>query len=226
MRKEKWFLGALILILLALVFLKPPVGWQVRDILVDGFWEDSSSNGENPLVLENEILKAELVKLQNIKEQLGEWSSEYVPAMVYTRYPFNVKNEFLVSAGRDQGIRVGQAVILSEGVLIGRVEQVFKNTGLVRTIFDNQWRLSVRIGKDGAEGLLVGGGEPKVTLISKEINVQLKDVVYSVDPGFPYGLVLGEVIDVGLTKDQLFQEIKLGVGYDLGRARMVLILRE
>ncbi len=44
--------------------------------------------------------------------------------MVYSRYPMNFKNELLTSAGSDDGVATGDAVIF-QGMLIGQVRTVF-----------------------------------------------------------------------------------------------------
>ena len=226
MKRKHGFLWILILILLVFIFWKPQIGWQAKSILVKGFWDSAREGGSNELVLENESLRTKLAIFEDIKDQLPNYSEKEIRAMVYASYPFNLKNEVLVGAGRNQGVEVGQAVVVQDKVLLGRVEEVFKNTALVRTVLDNRWRSSARIGKKGIEGLLVGGSKPKLTLVSRDAAISLGDIVYNADSGFAYGLVLGEVLNVSLSRDKLFQEVDLGFGYDLGQVRTVIILND
>lgn len=224
--RKNWFLWVLVLILGALIFWKPEAGWQVRGILVDGFWDSPVQDGENLLVLENENLRAKILELQDIKEQLPERNGGDIQAMVYTSYPFNLKDELLINVGRNQGVKAGRAVVVSGRVLIGKVEKVFERTSLIRTLFDSRWRSSVRIGEQGVEALLEGGSRPKLTLISKEAVIGMGSLAYSTDPEFTYGLPLGEVMRVGLSRNKLFQEADLVLGYDLGQVRTVLVINE
>ena len=200
------------------------MGWRTSNILVQGFWDSAYEGGSNALVLENENLRARIALLNDIESQLPDYHEGDIRAMVYASYPFNLKNEILISAGREQGVEMGMAVLIEDRVLLGRVDEVFKNTALAKTILDNRWRSSARIGEDGIQGLLVGGSKPKLTFVSREVAVDLGDVIYSADSEFPYGLVLGEVLNVSLSRDKLFQEVDLGIGYDLGHVRTVVII--
>lgn len=226
MRKKNWILLLLIAIFVTLILWKPQVGWRTRSVLIRDFGDPSPEINLSDLVLENESLRAELAQFQDIKSQLPDYKEGGVVAMVYASYPFNLKNEVLLDAGYNQGVEEEGVVIAKEEVLLGRVEKVFKNTSIIKTVLDNRWRSSARIGKNGIEGLLVGGVKPKLTLVSRDVVVDIGDVVYSADAEFPYGLAIGEVLTVNLSKDKLFQEVELGLGYDLSKVRTVLILNK
>src|SRR3989344_6076119 len=131
MTKANWVLLILAAVLVALIFSAPQLALRLRAF----FLPQTTDTGEK-LVLENTALKAELAKLQNIKSQLPERPYNYVRAIVLSRYPMNFKKEFLVDAGTAQGVEKGRAVVFG-GVLIGRVEKVFEDTALVKTMFDS-----------------------------------------------------------------------------------------
>ncbi|MBI2033769.1 MAG: rod shape-determining protein MreC [Candidatus Liptonbacteria bacterium] len=219
MGRERWLLGILTLLLAALIFLPLPSLLEFKKFLGSGGEEVIN----NP-ILENVALKSELAKLEEIKRQLGEWSPKYLSASVYSRYPFNLKNEFLVNAGLDQGLKGGEAVLIGK-LLVGQVDKVFENTALVRTVFDERWKEAVRIGGEGIDALLEGGNTPKATLIVKDAKISEGDIVYNASPEFPYSLPIAEVKEIGISKDQIFKEAVLEFGYDLGRISAVLILK-
>lgn len=231
MRKESWFLGVLVLILLILIFFSPSRGWDIRGLIAGR----RSGLGYNQLALENQALKAELSLFKGVGEQLPASTGNYVPALVYSRYPFNLKDELTLNAGQDEGVWESEPVVIGLGeetrerflksVLVGSIKKVFQNKSVVTTIFDAGWRSEVRVGEAGAEALLVGGVKPKLTLIRKEANLQEGDAVYSVDSRFPYGLVLGKISEARLASDGLLQEADLELGYDLSRVKVLLILK-
>jgi cell shape-determining protein MreC len=207
-------------IILLLVFIEPRLGWTVRDFLI-GYSERSSSDLES----ENLALKAELAKLNDIKDQLSEWSNDYVAASVYSSYPFNIKRELVVNVGKNQGIRGGEAVLFKR-FLIGRVEEARDDTSVVRTVFDDRWQSSVRIGSSGVDALLRGGGSPRATLIKKSEEILPGTILYDTTPDFPYALPVGEVGETQLSSDGLFQESSVSLRYDFAEMRNVLILKQ
>lgn len=232
MRKKKLFLGILILVLIILILFNPGLGWKIRG-LFEGRYRNQSVDG---LVSENQSLKSELLLLKNVRDSLPKWVADYVPVMVYSRYPFNLKDEILLGAGKNQNIAGNEAVVLSVnknadslisgGILVGRIKTVMENTSLAATIFDSEWRSEVKIGDKGIEALLQGGVKPELTLIKKEVDVKDGDLVYSTDSRFLYGIPLGYLKRVRLAPDHLLKEADLDLGYDLGQVQTLLILKQ
>jgi len=202
-----------------LVFFEPALGTQIRNFVVPGGADDSG----NP-ALTIEPLKAELAKLQNVNSQFPEKSANYIRGMVYSRYPFNFKNEFSIDIGKNEGVIVGKAVTFG-GVLIGKIEKVFDDTALVETIFDSRLQVPVRIGSGAVDALLQGGSLPKASLIPLDSTVANGDIVYSASPDFPYGLPLGEIGDTNIQPDQLFREAPVNFVYNINGIKTVLVAK-
>lgn len=222
----------LILVLVILILFNPGLGWRIRGFF-EGRYRGQDASG---LILENQSLKSELLLLNNIKDSLPKWKADYVPAMVYSQYPFNLKDEILLGAGRNQDIVVGDAVVLtanqnassltSGGILLGRIKTVMDNTSLAVTIFDSEWRSEVKVGDKGVEALLQGGIKPKLTLIKKEADIKDGDLVYNTDSRFQFGIPLGYLKGARLASDQLLKEADLDLSYDLGQIQALLILKQ
>lgn len=230
MRKRHWFFLVLTLVLLFLIFLEPRWGWQASNFLRSGM--SSKSGMDTTMLAENQKLKAEIIRLEAIQDQAFWDSEDYISAVVFARYPFNLKSELLVDVKSEGGVRAGQAVLLAyqagserQAILLGRVAKVFRESVLIETIFDPSWQSSVKIGKKGILALLKGGNEPRVTLIPKEAVISPGDVVYSVDPELPHTAVLGEIYDLSLSSDQVFQEGRLKLVYDFNDLKAVSILK-
>lgn len=217
-RRNQWFLITCIAIFIILIFITPSYGWQIRN------WLEGRKNGESETALtaENEALKAQLAQLQGIAAQLPTSSADYLRAMVYSRYPFNFKNEILVNIGSSEGVSNNKAVIF-RGVLIGTVRDVFDHSSLVTTIFDNSFKLPVRIGSHGYDALFLGGSSPIVASISKTANISPGDIVYSAGAGIEYGLPIALIATTSTSKDDLFQEASLNFAYDINSIQTVLV---
>ncbi len=134
-------------------------------------------------------------------------------ADVYSRYPFNFKNELLTDAGADGGVKSGGAAIF-EGMLVGKIIEVKEELAIVRTVFDPGFSLPVRIGKSKTDALLVGGVEPKLTMIPKNADIAPGDLVYSASADFEYGLLLGTAGTPAISGTNVFSEAPLILGYN------------
>ncbi len=219
MKKKNWFLSLYITILLLLIFFAPSYGWRVRQWLGETHEPPIDPNG---LASENIVLKAQLAELQVVQSQLPVAPSGTIRAMVYSRYPMNFRNELLVNAGAQSGVTAGKAVFFGT-TLIGKVEKVFKDTALVQTVFDGDFKMPVRVGSAGYDALLTGGTEPKAGSIIKTAAVKSGDVIISADPAFPYGAPIGTVRDVAVSADNLFEEATVDFPYDINSIQTVAI---
>jgi cell shape-determining protein MreC len=209
----------LIAVITILIFFGPAYGWELRKFL-----GRESTTGVEQFTLENQNLKTELAKLQNIKNEFPEGVRGSILGVVYSRYPFNFKNQFLINAGKTNGVSANAAITFG-GVLVGKVAKVFDDMALVRTVFDSEFQTPVRIGNAGIEALFKGGNLPKVMLIPMKSEVQKGDIIYSSSPDFPYGLPIGEIADVTMSADQLFKEATVVFAYDINTIQTVLVAK-
>ncbi len=213
-------IGAIIFI--TLIFFAPAYGWKIRAWISGAAAGGPNSGDTTSLADQNEALKAQLATLQVIASQLPRSEKNYLRAMVYSRYPFNFKNEITVDAGSLDGVALGKAAIFN-GILIGTVSQIFPREATIQTVFDDNFKLPVRIGRTGTDALLVGGAAPMATLISKKAPVVLGDPVYAAAPGIPYGLPLGIIVSTSTSADGLFQEAPLNFVYDMNAIETLLV---
>ncbi len=177
------------------------------------------------LRIENDALRAELALLQSIKDRLPVANAKFQTALVYSRYPFNFKKEFVINAGANSGVAPGAAILISgggaESLFVGRVKDVYETTAVVQTIFDAGAQTAVRVGNSGVEALLKGGNEPTVILIPKEAVIQAGDPVYVVEAGAPLGIAVGSIGELKFSSDQFFKEATLRLSYDLPAIEVV-----
>ncbi len=196
------FVSALILIGITAFFL-------VNNFLI------ASKNNLVEMVSLRPLAKAELV-------QQGRRSA--LVAQVYSTYPLNYKNLLSINAGLADGVTVGMPVTAEGNILIGQIIEVSGSQSLVRTIFDKDWSLPVRIGAAEKDALLVGGQNPRLTLIDKNAEIHSGDVVVSAKKDLPYGLKVGEVAVVQQSVSSSFKEAGLIFSYDTKDLRKVSIL--
>ncbi len=219
---------SIVLTAIAIFLLIFPVSaWPLQSWLRFG-WGGRPVGGEAiPTNIEVQDLRSRLDALSSATTFLPAEKSDYAAAFIYSRYPFNFKNEILVSAGEKSGVKTGAVVAIpgngNSTSLLGRVTSIWPDKALVQTVFDPRFQLAVRVGSSGADALLSGGSEPRLTLIAKNAAVKEGDTVYSAADDLPYGLPIGSIRSITLSSDELFREAVLDLPYDLNSLRVVWI---
>lgn len=223
---DHWISGMLIVALALLIFFAPSYGWTIRAWLSPspGGSAGATQTDQPTLAAQNAALQAQLAKLQVIASQLPTSTPSDVRAMVYSRYPMNFRNELLVSAGSDDGVAAGDAVMF-QGMLLGQVQAVFSSEAVVQTIFDNTLKMPVRIGNGGVNGLLQGGANPVIGSIAANAPVAAGDIVYSAAPGIPYAAPIATIVATSTSADDLFQQATISFPYDINDVETVLIIK-
>ncbi len=225
--RDQWLYGILIALLCLLGLLYPSVGWVGKAIL---FRHGDDVNATQELVRRVQSLEAERVTLRSIQDSIAYDKGK--PAFVFSRYPFNAKQEIVVSIGSDNAISIGDVAMVPSngpdgqpsGVLLGKVTKVYEHTSVVQTVFDSKFEMAVRVGDHSVDALLRGGGVPHITLIPRRSGVQKGDIVYSASQTMPYGLALGAIDELAPAKDTALDEASLVLGYDINRLQAITII--
>ncbi len=188
--------------------------------------------GITALFLANDFLTAgknklaAMVNLRPLTEPqiIQQGKRSVLMAQVYSTFPFNHKHLLAINAGADQGVVVGMPVTAEGNLLLGQIVEVSERQALAQTIFDNNWTLPVRVGPTLRDALLVGGQNPRLTLIDKNDVVQKGDIVISAKKEFPYGMSVGEVGEVNNLVARSFQEAELVLPYTMRDLREVAVI--
>lgn len=149
---------------------------------------------------------------------------EALVAQVYSTYPFNHRNLLSINGGARNQVKPGLSVTIDGKFLLGQVIESLERLSVVRTIFDKDFSLPVRLGDEGINALLAGGQSPRLTLIEKNARIKEGDLVYSAGRDFPYGLKIGTV---GIITDSLaksFKEAVLDLPYQMNNLQKVVVL--
>lgn len=169
---------------------------------------------------------------ENLRAQIMEFKTRAVPVageektlkvQRYATYPFNIHNLITIRAGADEGVTVGAPVMVESHLFLGQVVEVERNYSVVRTIFDDHFRLAVKIGEAGVEALLLGGRKPKLTLIDKDAALSNGQTVWTADREAPFGLLVGEAERIRYKTAEAFQEADVHVPYELGSIEEVVV---
>ncbi|MCB9802682.1 rod shape-determining protein MreC [Candidatus Nomurabacteria bacterium] len=155
------------------------------------------------LAQENKELRA-LLSLKKEKDY------QLVVANILSRDLIN-QNLLVLDFGSQQGVKVGQAVVVDEGVIVGKIIEVREEASVARLLTDNLSKIAVSVGQDQlVSGILEGslGLGMKLRYIPQEQEIKKGDLVVSspLSENIPAGLVVGQIEKVEFSEEELFKE--------------------
>lgn len=195
-------------------------------------------NTNKKLAWENRWLRQRLKKsnykvnkgLIAIDDTLYKQQYKYIPATVI-QSTFDRRNNYMtIDAGKNQGIKVGDGVFSSKGV-VGKVFLVGSNYSLVKTILSKDINIDVMFLKGGAFGLLKWDGKNprlvQVEGISNDIRVKhwAKIVTRGGSGIFPRGIPVGKVYQRKFLEGKPLWEIQLFTAEDFRTIQQVYIVK-
>lgn len=230
--REQAAYGMVIAALVLLTVLYPSAGFAVRQLF---FSQSNADRAYQELERRLQVLEAERATNASLPSAAIGAESPGIAAFVFSRYPFNFRHELLINEGTAAGIAAGDVALAPlaapldggaprEGIFLGKVKAVYETSASIETIFNPSFESAVRIGKAGIDALLVGGTDPKATLIPRRADVKEGDIVYAAAPDIPYGIAIGEVARLAPSRDNIFMEATLTFAYDVNRVTVVRVV--
>ncbi len=221
--------------------------WMAGIITKSAYQVESTKNLANEVLeksnriktLEQKLADQEM-ELTRLKEQSKDTSNlrallglretldrKTIAADIITRNPDNWFEQVTIDKGGLDKVRVGSAVITSQGV-VGQITSVSRDASVVRLLTDPDQKMGVLIQRIGQPGVLSGRHKAPAVIdfIPVGTNVDVGDKVVSLGNGgiFPSGHPVGTVIAVrrDVNGTTLSIEVKLSENfYDL---RQVLVV--
>jgi rod shape-determining protein MreC len=116
----------------------------------------------------------------------------------------------MIDKGRENGVGEGMPVIVSEGILVGKVEEVFTYSAKVLLLTDSSSFVNAINLESGARGILTGEYSLGLTfgMVAQTdvLNVGDNIVTSGLGGSFPKGLLIGKIQNTKNTQDKLFQQ--------------------
>ena len=187
----------------------------------------------NQLLAEN--IKLKEVKRENkfLRKQLDfVESSEYklISAFVLARDPSGLFQFITINKGERDGVEQGMPVIISGGILVGKVKETTRTTSKVLLITDSSSRLPGLIQESRATGIVKGKMSLGLVMemIPQDIKVEREDIIITSDLGgeFPKGLLIGKVEEVQTAENELFQKARVKPACDFRNLEIVSVITQ
>ena len=212
--------------------------WEKHKTLLEAEAENEKLTAKIDLLIEeNNILKQNEEELKRLRE-LYSLDQEYlqyekVAARVIAKDSENWFQVFRIDKGSKDGIMVDQNV-MAKGGLVGIVTDVGLNYATVRSIIDDESRVSC-MGIQSSDTCIVAGdlqlfeeGRLRITYMKKEAVIQDGDriVTSNISSKFLPGILVGFAIGIEEDEKRLMKNGYLIPAADFTDIREVLVLKE
>ena len=172
------------------------------------------------LLRENNALVSELAALKSVSKE-NETLREHLNlapkdkfelelCFVIGKDPEGLGSWLLIGKGSLDGIQMDMPVVVSGGILIGKIDEVGLDSARVRLLTDSTSAVNAVDLETGARGLIKGayGLGMIMDMISQSDVLNEGDVVVTSGLGneFPKGLLIGKVQEIKFSSDRLFQQ--------------------
>ena len=187
---------------------------------------------------ENVALRAEKAALQDVKNENGQLRDQLqllprekfslIAAEVIAPDPLGQGNWMTINRGTRSGIVVGAPVIVSGGILMGRVHEVFATSARIMLTTHPESVVNATVSDTGAQGIVKGhyglGLTFDMALQTDSIPIGATVVTSRIGDALPQGLSLGVVQEVHPSEDGLFQQATLTPSSGDMRQRFVFVI--
>ena len=174
---------------------------------------------------ENERLR-ELLELKELHDDY-----ELVDTYVISRSSTDWNSTITIDKGTAYGIEVGMCAITANGEVVGLVTEAGANYCTVKTVLDSSLEISAVIASTGYSGMVVGGystgdqGRLRMNYLPGTAIIRNKDqVVTSGSTVYPRNLVLGTIIDAGVSDTGVSKYAVLDPAADIDNLEQVFVL--
>jgi len=172
---------------------------------------------------ENEILRGEMKLAPREKYDLEA-------SFIIAQDPGSRGNRFLIDKGKNSGISENMPVIVSGGILVGKVSEVFSDTSRISLITDQGSAVNAEVIDSGAKGIAKGtfGLSLMVDMISQADVIKEGDEVITSGLGkeLPRGLLIGKIGKIDQSQDKLFQQATILNPVDFLDLRVVFVVKK
>ena len=185
------------------------------------------SNQADFIARENDRLR-DLLELKKAQEDF-----ELVDSYIISRSSTDWNSTFTLDKGSSAGIEVGMVAITANSEVVGLVTETGPNYSVVKTVLDSSLEISATIASNGYSGMVQGGystgaeGLLRMNYLPSSAVIRNHDqVVTSGSTVYPRNLILGYVIDAGLSDTGVAKYAILDPAADIDNLEQVFVLTD
>jgi len=197
-------------------------------------------NENDDLLTQQQLLLSENAQLNDLKRenddlrnQLGllpRDTYDLAAASVIGQDPDGLGNWIEIDKGSDDGIREGMIVVVSKGILVGKIRQVSPKTSQVTLLTNPESTINVTTASNDTHGVARGqyGLGIIFDMILQSDTVSAGDEVITSGIGrtAPSGLYVGTVQEVHPSADHLFQQATIKSPLQISQLEFVFVIKK
>jgi len=188
---------------------------------------EDDNRASSAIARENDRLRA-LLELKASREDF-----QLVDGYIITWSSQDWASSFTINRGSSAGIAEGMCAITAGGEVVGLVTDVGVNYAVVKTVLDSSLQISATLSASGHNGMVQGGysfDSPNLLrmdyLPSSAVIRNHDQVVTAGSTVYPRNLILGHVVDAGVSETGLAKYAIVKPAADISRLEQVFIITE
>lgn len=175
---------------------------------------------------EQQALSEGLQELLEVQE--GRPDDQFLVARVIAKDPSNLKERIAIDRGSDDGVAEGMVVMSAANSLVGVVSSALNDFAWVTLITDPNSSVNAMVMESRTQGVVSGTlhNGLRMELLPQDTEVEPGSTVATSGLGgnFPDALLIGEVVSVQGSPQDIFQKAEVQPAADLARLENVLVL--
>ena len=191
------------------------------------------------LMKENLRLRSEIAKLKDVAREneelrkqleiLPKEKFDMVASSVTARDIYRGNNWIVIDKGEKDGIKKDMAVVVADGVFVGKIEEVFYAHSRIIPITSPNINVNATTVETGAIGVVNGkyglGILLDMVLQTDYLKVGDQIVTSEISQHIPRGLLIGKIEEIYPSEGYLFQRATVISPIDLSKLRMVFVIK-
>lgn len=138
------------------------------------------------------------------------------------------QDTLLINKGSEDGVLKGFPVITEQKVLIGKINEVYKNFSKIMLISNKESSFDAKISDKDIKGLVKGDGNFSILfdLIPKDKEIFKGDIIVTgtLETVFPKGLLIGEIKEIKKSDIEPFQQAKIKPAFNVKEIENLFII--
>jgi rod shape-determining protein MreC len=177
---------------------------------------------------ENSILRQQLNFSDNICQ--SGTCLDWIMAKVIGRNPDSYNKYIVIDVGENDGVEENQAVVISNGIMIGKIAELFDNFSKVILITDSESSVNSITQTTRANGIVKGKYSTGAKLEMINQSEQLIDgdliITSGLEKKIPKGLMIGKISAVEESANQVFKQANINLLADFNHLEEVFIAKK
>lgn len=196
-------------------------------------------NDNENLIRENQSLLAENARLADVEKEnkflreqlnfLPKERFEFIPAAIISQDSQNLGNWMEIDKGSEDGLAEGMPVVVSKGVLIGRLQDVYAHNAKVILLTNPKSAVNGVAGENGTKGIIKGeyGLGIMYDMVLQTDSLQIGDdiITSGISGSLPRGLYVGKIQEIHPSNDHLFQQATVASPVQIAKLQFVFVIK-